>query len=143
MPDTGDKAPEFVGRNYDGQPIAISAYAGKVVVVSFWALWCPPCRKELPLLEGIQQTAGKQRLQVIAVNIESLDTFQRIARKMTSLHILIGSDSGGEARRAYGVNGIPHMVIIGKSGEIVRVNRGYSEEGVDKVIRDLNQALAQ
>jgi peroxiredoxin len=139
MPSLGDKAPEFVGRTYDGQAIALSAYAGKVVVLSFWASWCVPCRKELPILEGIQQTAGKERVQVIAINIESLDIFRRIARKMTSLQMLVASDTDEEAQKAYGVSGIPHMVIIGKDGIIVRVHRGYNEEGVDKVVKDLNQ----
>jgi peroxiredoxin len=140
-PRVGDKAPEFAGRTYEGQAIALSAYTGKVVVLSFWATWCVPCRKELPILEGIQQTAGKERIQVIAVNIESLDTYKRVARLMTSLHMLVASDAAEEAQKAYGVTGIPHMVIIGKTGMIVRVHRGYNEEGVDEVVKDLNQAL--
>jgi peroxiredoxin len=143
MPKAGDTAPEFVGRNYDGEPLSLSAYTGKVVVLSFWASWCGPCRKELPILEGIQATAGNERIQVIAVNIESSDVFRKLARRMSSLHMLVASDAAREAQRAYGVNGIPHMVIIGKDGRIVRVHRGYTEEGVDQVVDDLNRALAQ
>lgn len=142
-PREGDKAPDFAGRTYDGQTVLLSAFAGKVVVLSFWASWCGPCRKELPILEGIQQTAGKARIQVIAVNIEPLDTFRKISRKMTSLHMLVASDTAEEAQQAYGVSGIPHMVIIGKSGQIIRVHRGYTEAGVDDAIKDLNLALAQ
>jgi hypothetical protein len=62
---------------------------------------------------------------------------------MTSVHMLVASDTAAEAQRAYGVNGIPHMVIIGKTGQIIRIHRGYSEAGVDEVIKDLNLALAQ
>ena len=142
-PKEGDKAPDFAGRAYDGQSISLSAYAGKVVVLSFWASWCGPCQKELPILEGIQQTAGKARVQVVAVNIESLDTFRRTARKMTALHMLIASDTAAQAQDAYGVSGIPHMVIIDKTGRILRIHRGYSEAGVDDVIKDLNRAPAQ
>lgn len=143
MPKAGDTAPEFVGRNYDGETLSMSAYAGKVVVLSFWASWCGPCRKELPILEGIQATAGNERIQVIAINIESLDTFRKLARRMTSLRMLVASDAAKEAQQAYGVNGIPHMVIVGKDGRIVRLHRGYTEEGVDRFIDDLNRALAQ
>lgn len=142
MPGRGDLAPDYVGKTYDGERVLLSAYAGKVVVVSYWATWCGPCRKELPLLEGIQQVAGKERLQVIAVNIEALDTYRRVARRMSSLQMTVAHDSNSEGSKAYGVKGIPHMVIIGKNGRIVRVNRGYSEEGVDRAIADINLALA-
>jgi len=142
-PKAGDAAPDFAGRTVDGEVISLSAYAGRVVVLSFWASWCGPCQKELPILEGIQQTAGKGRVQVVAINIESRDVFRSLARRMTSVQMLVASDTGATAQRAYGVNGIPHMVIIGKTGQIIRIHRGYSEAGVDDVIDDLNLALAQ
>jgi thiol-disulfide isomerase/thioredoxin len=65
-PKAGESAPDFAGQTYDGQTISLSEYTGKVVVLSFWASWCGPCQKELPMLEGIQQTAGKERVQVVA-----------------------------------------------------------------------------
>jgi len=142
-PKAGDTAPDFAGRTYDGDAISLTAYSGKVVVLSFWATWCGPCRKELPILEGIQQVAGKDRVQVVAINIEDRDTFRRIAPKMKSLQMLVASDTAQQAQDSYGVNGIPHMVIIGKSGRILRVHRGYSEAGVDDVVEDLNKALAE
>jgi thiol-disulfide isomerase/thioredoxin len=143
MPKAGEPAPDFVGYDYDGQRLSLANYSGKVVVLSFWASWCGPCRKELPLLEGIARTAGKERIQVLAVNIESLDVYRKLARRMSELQMLVAHDIATEAQRSYGVNGIPHMVIIGKDGRVIRVNRGYSDAGVDQAIEDLNQALAQ
>jgi len=142
-PKPGDIAPDFAGRTYEGQSISVAAYTGKVVVLSFWASWCGPCRKELPILESIQQVAGKERVQVVAINIEDRDTFKKIARKMTSLQILVASDTAQKAQHAYGVNGIPHMVIISKSGQIMRVHQGYAEEALDDIVKDLNQAVAE
>jgi peroxiredoxin len=143
VPNAGDKAPEFAGTTYDGQTVSVSTYAGKVVVLSFWASWCAPCRKELPILEGVQLTAGKERLQVVAVNIESSEVFRKIAPKMQAVQMLVASDAGAQAQRSYGVSGIPHMVIIGRDGHVIRVHRGYSDAGVDDAIDDLNRALAQ
>ena len=82
-------------------------------------------------------------MQVIAINIENRETFRRIAPRMSSLELTVASDTAREAQSAYGVDGIPHLVIIDKSGRILRVHRGYSEDGVDAVIDDLNAALAQ
>jgi hypothetical protein len=69
--------------------------------------------------------------------------YRKLARKMSELQLLITYDGGEVARRAYGVNGIPHMVIIGRDGRIVSVHRGYTDAGVDAAIADLNRALAQ
>lgn len=142
-PKAGDLAPDFVGYNADGQPLSVATYAGKVVVLSFWASWCGPCKKELPLLEGIARTAGKERVQVLAVNIESSEIYRRLVRHTSELQMLIASDAKQEAQRSYAVKGIPHLVIIGKDGHIIQVHRGYSEAGVDAVVEDLNRALAQ
>jgi peroxiredoxin len=142
-PKAGEAAPDFVGYNADGQPLSVATYAGKVVVLSFWASWCGPCKKELPLLEGIARTAGKERVQVLAVNIESSEVYRKLARRMSELQMLVASDAGQEAQQSYGVQGIPHMVIIGRDGHIIRVHRGYSEAGVDAVVDDLNRALTQ
>jgi len=142
-PKPGDIAPDFAGRTYEGQSISVAAYTGKVVVLSFWASWCGPCRKELPILESIQQVAGKERVPVVAINIEDRNTFRKIARKLTSFNLLLATDTSGHAQRAYGVNGIPHMVIISKSGQIMRVHQGYAEEALDDIVKDLNQAVAE
>ena len=79
---------------------------------------------------------------MLAVNIESRDIYRKLARKMSELEILVASDPDESAQRAYGVNGIPHMVIVGRDGRIVRVHRGYTDAGVDAAIADLNHALA-
>jgi peroxiredoxin len=95
-------------------------------------------------LEAVQNKAGKANMEVIAVNTEDADVFRRATRIMgQSMHLELLRDAGGGARKAYGVNGIPHMVIIGRDGHILQVHRGYSEEGLDDIVADINQALAQ
>lgn len=140
-PKAGDAAPDFKVKTYDGETVSLSDYSSKVVVLSFWASWCSPCLKELPILENIQKTAGKDRIQVIAINIEDRQTFRKMARKMQSLEMLVASDSMLVTQRAYGVKAIPFMVIVDKAGKILRIHQGYSEAGLGKVVDDLNQAL--
>lgn len=143
-PKDGDAAPGFKVRSYDGESVSLSDYSGKVVVLSFWASWCGPCLKELPILEGIQKSAGKDRIQVMAINIEDRQTFRKVARKMQaaqSLQMLVVSDAAKQTQRAYDVKAIPMMVIIDKAGKILRIHQGYSEAGLGKVVDDLNEAL--
>ena len=82
-------------------------------------------------------------MQVIAVNTESRDVFRRAARTLEPLDLLMAHDAGkGKPSDAYGVKGIPHMVIIGRDGRIVRVYRIYDESSLDGIVADINRALA-
>ncbi|MDE0056040.1 MAG: TlpA disulfide reductase family protein, partial [Gammaproteobacteria bacterium] len=66
----GDIPPPRLGTDRNGDRINLEEMSGKIVVISFWATWCPPCLKELPVLEAIHNSIGEDRLEVIAVNTE-------------------------------------------------------------------------
>lgn len=142
MPGAGDRAPDLLGKRLNDDKVLVSQYAGKVVVVSFWATWCSYCLKELPILEGLQKVAGKDRVEVIAVNTEDSDTLRRVSRKLKDFTMGLAYDPGKVAATAYGVKGIPHLVIIGRDGVIVQVYRGYGEETLDRIVGDINAAVA-
>jgi thiol-disulfide isomerase/thioredoxin len=138
----GDTPPPSLGTNLEGDDVDTGRYAGKVLVVTFWASWCAPCRKELPMLEGIQQAAGKDKVQVVAINIEDRDVYRKLARRLGSLNLSVNHDTGKRSSEAYGVNGIPHLVLIGRDGKVIAVHRGYSEASLDSIIAEINRALA-
>jgi thiol-disulfide isomerase/thioredoxin len=140
-PARGDPAPEVIGTTVDGVRLESSQFRGKVLVVTFWATWCGPCMREMPMLESMQRLAGKERLQVVAVNIENNQVFRKVAGKLASFAITVAHDDRKRGSDAYGVNGIPHMVIIGRDGVILKVNRGYSEEALDGILAEINAAL--
>lgn len=137
----GAVPPDRLGETLGGKAVTLSSYPGRAVVVTFWASWCQYCLKELPVLENIQRKVGKDRLQVIAVNGEDFDTFRKLARIMKPFEIQVISDSGKEVHDAYGVSGIPHMVIIGRDGKIQQVYRGYAESELPAIVADLNKAI--
>ena len=141
LPKAGDIPAVAFGITRDGDPVEAKQFAGKVLVVTFWASWCGPCLKELPLLEGIQKAANGS-VQVVAVNIEARERFRALHERLKSFALLIAHDHNKAGREAYGVNGIPHMMIIGRDGRILKVHRGYSEDGVDRIIAEINAALA-
>jgi thiol-disulfide isomerase/thioredoxin len=140
-PAAGDMAPDDLGMTLKGTPVHLKDYAGKAVVISFWASWCKYCLKELPILYNVQK-AAKGRLQVVAINTEDDEIFERLSRAMRTLEIGMSYDPDETARKAYGVNGIPHMVVIGRDGKIVEVFRGYGESSLTPIVAAINKAIA-
>ena len=141
-PKVGEPAPDVVlGVTQSGENAKAADYPGKVIVVSFWASWCSPCRAELPILEGMQRE-GKGAIQVIAVNIESSKVFRKAADVLGHLQLLLANDRGDRSQRAYGVHAIPHMVIIGKDGRILDIHKGYGDKLLDGIVDEINRALA-
>lgn len=136
----GDVPPTYLGRSLAGMDVELTEHAGKAVVVSFWASWCTYCLKELPILHAVQ-TRAPHHLKVIAVNLDERKKFEEIARGFETLGMQVTHDPDRRSRRSYGVNGIPHLVIIGKDGKIDSVFRGYGEESLDGIVQSINRAI--
>ncbi|HEV2701697.1 MAG TPA: TlpA disulfide reductase family protein [Steroidobacteraceae bacterium] len=119
----------------------LSDYRGKVVIVSFWASWCAPCRKELGVLAAIQKVATRDKVVVFSVNWqEDAQHFQDIKRFFKDQHLDLNliSDEGNYIGRQYGVTAIPHMVIIGRDGRIAAVHIGYGEGEIPLLASEIN-----
>lgn len=139
----GDLPPDFLGHDRNGHDVRVSAMRGKVVLVTFWASWCGYCLKELPILAGIQKLAGPAQLQVVAISHdEELDNFMKIRRRMKNLNLVLTFDAGDAISKTYGVNGIPHMVMIGRDGRVAYVHSGYDESMLDTITDEVNTLLA-
>ena len=137
----GDTPPDLLGKDRDGHPVRISDSHGKVVIVTFWASWCGYCMQELPILEGIQANAGKDRLQVIAVNDhEDRDLYWKMLRRLKNVQVTIvrGDNALSDA---FDVHGLPHMVLIDPDGRIAHVQEGYSQDELPALIDRINQLL--
>jgi thiol-disulfide isomerase/thioredoxin len=120
--------------------VVVSDFAGKVVVVSFWASWCEPCREELPALENLQR-AAKGSVQVVAVNMDSADRVPEVRHILKDFTLLLTTDSRHKAFAAYGVRGIPLMVIIGRDGRIASMHSGYGEGRNAQIADEVNAVL--
>lgn len=141
---TGDPAPVFVMRDLlTDEPIFLRDYVGKVrrreskitqqhvVVLSFWATWCQPCKIEIPLLTGLENEFAGKPVKIFLVNTQEMadvteDTVRAVYRgRGYSLQCLI--DASGRFARNYTVRGLPMIVVIDQDGIVRKVNRGYHE----------------
>jgi len=139
----GDTPPNYLGKDNTGKEVTLDAYKGKVVIISFWASWCSPCLKELPVLENIQNKGGTDKIKVVAINFkESKDQYRRIKRKLSSLNLTLTHDRRGKIGESYGVEAIPNLFIIGKDGKLVFHNVGYGESSVHEIVEVLNKQFS-
>ncbi len=113
-------APDFTLNDMDGEPHRLADYRGKVVLINFWATWCPPCRKEMPSLERLYQHFKDQPFMVLAVN--QWETDDHVFSYMGELNVFpefpILFDPESKISEEYGVLGLPTSVIIDQQGRI-------------------------
>jgi len=142
-PLNGAPAPDFSLQNLQGAPVTLADHLGKdVVVLDFWASWCPPCRKGLPILNTVAERYGDKGVAVYAVNIREGQSLvsEFVAKNKLTLNVLL--DDTGIVAEDYGVSGIPQTVIIDRAGTIRAVHVGVSPFGFEKSLTaDIDAAL--
>lgn len=114
------RAPDFELVTLDGQPARLSNLRGKVVLLNFWATWCPPCKAEMPDLEAIYREYGDaQGLVVVGVNYEEDAAPVEAFVRERGLSFPVWLDRKGEAAAKLGVRGLPVSFIIDREGYVL------------------------
>lgn len=134
------RAPDFALADVDGNLVRSSSFNGQVVLVNFWATWCPPCLAEIPNLQALHGAYQAKGFQVIGIAIDSggAKSVKAFVRKMgMSYPVLMGNDK--VARDYGGIVGVPTTFLVDRSGAIVRKflgeqERRVFEEAIKKVI---------
>ena len=144
QPGIGEAPPTIGLKDRGGNVIDLAALQGKVVVVTFWASWCGPCRRELPMLGKVQEVVGREHLEVIAVNFtEPRRDFNAVIRANKDLDLTYVHDERGIVSDRYGVTALPNMFIIGQDGLIAQTHRGYSENVLQSFMQELLELLPE
>jgi peroxiredoxin len=128
IPETGFvRAPEFETVDVEGREVRLDSYAGKVVILNFWATWCPPCRLEMPSMEKLYREFKDQGLEVVAVNfMESpAPILEFVKEKGFTYPILM--DRKSRIAESYGVRRLPETVLIGRQGNLLGKSTGYKD----------------
>lgn len=130
----GKEAPEIAVKTLDGKDFKLSEQKGSVVVLDFWATWCPPCRKSLPHLNKLNEDKerAKAGLKVFAVNAREKSDVVEKYLKDNNLTFAVPMDAEGAAMTAYMVSGIPTTVVVGRDGVVQDVFVGFGGEASEK-----------
>jgi peroxiredoxin len=135
------KVPEFTLPDLDGKTRNIREWDGSVIVLNFWATWCPPCRKETPMFVELQESLGERGLQFVGVAIDDAAKVQDFMDTYgVNYPMMIGSEDAIEVAKKYGnkFGALPYTVIIDRQGTIAHVTRGeLKREVAERTIRSL------
>lgn len=137
VPRVGRPVPAFALPGVDGAVIGPADFAGRVIVLNFWATWCPPCRQEMPLLAAAQQQYGERGLMVLTVDVgEDADAVKTFLAQL-GVRLSVALDAGGDVAQQYRVLGLPTSYLIDRHGIIRSIKIGEFRQ------TDLRQAIAR
>jgi thiol-disulfide isomerase/thioredoxin len=124
----------------DGRERHMSEWAGQIVVVNFWATWCPPCRKEIPAFIALQERLAAEQVTFIGIAFDRLEAVKPfIAEQGVNYPILIGEEAVAQYMRSLGntIGALPFSALIGRDGRVLVTHQGeWHEADVEKAIRD-------
>jgi thiol-disulfide isomerase/thioredoxin len=136
-------APALKLKDLDGKTLDLAQLKGKVVLINFWATWCPPCRREMPSMERLSQAFKGQPLVVLAVDVgedpDTIDAFTSQLDTMPTFPILL--DTRSHAMRAWKVAGLPTTFLVDKQGRIVASAIGGREFDHPEIVKAVKELL--
>ncbi len=122
-----ERRPDITLADRDGKPRALAEWDGKALVINFWATWCAPCRREIPMLNELARDQRAQGVEVIGIAVDFREDVLKYLQKMPiDYTVLIGEQEGLDAARAFGVEtlGLPFTAFTDRTGRIATIHVG-------------------
>ena len=140
----GNMAPNFTASHLDGKgKVKLSDYRGKVVLVDFWASWCPPCLKSLPQYNALRNELVEQGFEVIAVNVDQLasDGLRFLDKYPVSFPVV--GDAKGVLPEQYQVKAMPTSFLLDQRGVVRYVHIAFHDGDIDVLRTEIMNLLAE
>ena len=138
---TGDPAPHLSVGTFNGPEFSVSTYKSKVVLVSFWATWCPPCRREMPIFTKIYKKYHGAGLEMIALSVDRPRDKEDVLKAARGFPFPVGMLNEAKTNDFGSPASLPVTYVIGQDGIIKAVLGGdsseLSEKDLDSLIRSL------
>ena len=120
----GDKAPDFILSDMEGNQFQLSDYKGKGVFLKFWGTWCKPCEKEMPYMNNQYKVYKDQGIEILAVNLDKPDYLVKNFIKKHDLVFPILRDRNGDVKDEYNIYLLPATLLIDPEGYVIEIEEG-------------------
>ncbi len=139
----GEEAPDFTLSELRGAEFRLSGLKGKVVLLEFWATWCPPCRESIPAMNELYRRYNDRGLVILGISVDKgknvVEDLQVFIKEHPILYpVLIDNKN---INNLYGVYSIPTTILIDKEGKIVSKNIGFSPEIEESLSKEIERLL--
>jgi thiol-disulfide isomerase/thioredoxin len=135
--------PSFVLPDIDGVRHDLSEWSGKYRLLNFWATWCAPCRREIPLLKAFQAAQGDNGFQVLGIAVDFQDDVAEYAQKAAfNYPVLVGQEDAMAVAESSGIEfiGMPFTMIVSADGELLNAHLGeIHQQDLDRVVAVLGR----
>ena len=133
--------PAFTLPLLGGGTRSLSDLEGKVVYVDFWASWCGPCRKSLPMYETLFRETGSEHFQIVAINLDEdqADAVRFLEKHPVSYPVLL--DPSGQTASDWGIKAMPSSFLLDGSGTIIREYAGFEPSHMEEIRHDIQELL--
>jgi peroxiredoxin len=148
----GQPVPDFKGTDLEGKSIGIADYKGKVVVLDFWATWCPPCMEMIPQIQELSAEYADKGAVVIGMNMDQPNALERVKKTVETKKLTFRQfmDPQGEVADQFKVTGIPCTVLVDGKGVIQWIHTGGGpgvkkdiSEKIDKLLKGESLVTAE
>lgn len=129
--EVGGKAPDFSLRDMEGKLVTLSSFKGKVVMLEFWATWCPPCRTSVPYLQALDDKYSSKDFTLLTVSEDSdFSTLKPFVKEYDIKYPVLFDDS--KVADLFKVKSVPTIMLIDKNGRIADRQFGHSDDFLEK-----------
>lgn len=137
--DAGKPAPAFNLKTFDGKSVSLADYRGKVVLLDFWATFCPPCVQALPELQALHAKNASRGFAVVGITVDDRAALVQKATSRAKVGYPI-LKATPEVWNAYKVNALPSLILVGRDGKIIKRYGGEADKAA--MLAEIERALA-
>ncbi|QPK63972.1 TlpA family protein disulfide reductase [Methylomonas sp. LL1] len=118
-------------------------YKGKVILVDFWATWCPPCKKSMPFLNALRNQHLKEGFEIVAINVDENSEDARQFLQSYPVDYKIAFDASGNCPGVFDVKAMPSSYLIDRTGKVRLIHLGYRDEDQSAISERVTALLAE